>query len=110
MYREGLGLTEIGRFLDHEGFDGVMLGRIGLSYHFEFTYCRSRPVQPDPTPEDLVVFYLPDHAEWESACRSMVDAGFREVSPFNPYWRQRGRTFEDHDGYRIVLENDEWTW
>jgi catechol 2,3-dioxygenase-like lactoylglutathione lyase family enzyme len=108
MYSKGLGLTEIGRFEDHDGFDGVMLGRVGLGYHFEFTYCRTHPVQPSHTSEDLVVFYLPDAAEWERTCQSMLEAGFTEVSPFNPYWRRHGRTFEDHDRYRIVLELAEW--
>jgi catechol 2,3-dioxygenase-like lactoylglutathione lyase family enzyme len=108
MYCNGLGLAELGRFENHEGFDGVMLGRVGLGYHFEFTYCRTRPVQPKPTPEDLVVFYLPDAAEWQCACRSMLEAGFKEVASFNPYWQQHGRTFEDHDRYRVVLEQADW--
>lgn len=84
MYSKGLGLIEIGRFEDHEGFDGVMLGRVGLGYHFEFTCCRTHPVEPRPTPEDLVVFYLPDRAEWQRTCQSMLEAGFKEVTPFNP--------------------------
>ena len=104
MYREGLGLREIGRFENHEGFDGVMLGGAGLDYHFEFTYCRGHPVRPAPTPEDLVVFYLPDPTEWRRTCDSMLEAGFTEVPSYNPYWRRRGRTFEDHDRYRVVLQ------
>jgi len=108
MYSKGLGLTEIGRFENHEGFDGVMLGGVGFGYHFEFTYCRTHPVRPSHTPEDLVVFYLPDHTEWQRTCQSMLEAGFTEVSPFNPYWQQRGRTFEDQDHYRVVLEQAEW--
>jgi len=108
MYCKGLGLIEIARFENHDGFDGVMLGRVGLGYHFEFTYCRTHPVQPGPTPEDLIVFYLPDKAEWQRTCQSMLDVGFTEVPPFNPYWRQRGRTLEDHDRYRVVLQQDEW--
>jgi len=109
MYCRGLGLREIGRFENHQGFDGVMVGNVGLDYHFEFTYCRTHPVQPVPTPEDLIVFYLPDRMEWQTRCMSMLEARFAEVAPFNPYWRQRGRTFEDHDGYRIVLEQASWT-
>jgi hypothetical protein len=27
-----------GRFEDHAGFDGVMLGEPGAPYHFEFTH------------------------------------------------------------------------
>lgn len=108
MYRAGLGLQEIGRFDNHDGFDGVMLGRPGLGYHFEFTFCRTHPVAPAPTPEDLIVFYLPDAHAWRETCRSMREAGFVEVAPFNPYWQQRGRTFQDPDGYRVVLEQAVW--
>lgn len=108
MYRTGLGLLEIGRFENHAGFDGVMLGKPGLGYHFEFTYCLAHPVSPAPTPEDLVVFYLPDPGEWRQQCAMMLEAGFLEVNAFNPYWKQRGRTFEDHDGYRVVLEQAAW--
>jgi hypothetical protein len=108
MYRKGLGLIEIGRFEDHDGFDGVMLGRPGLDYHFEFTYCRAHPVAPAPTPEDLLVFYVADATEWRQSCDSMIDAGFVQVSSFNPYWQRHGRTFEDHDHYRVVLEQARW--
>jgi len=108
MYRAGLGLDELGRFENHEGFDGVMLGHPALPYHFEFTYCRAHPVAPTPTAEDLVVFYLPDPGEWQRRCAAMLAAEFREVPPFNPYWKLRGRTFEDDDGYRVVLEHSEW--
>ena len=109
MHRKGLGLREIGRFENHAGFDGVMIGKPGLDYHFEFTYCRAHPVTPTPTPEDLVIFYLPEANEWQKACSLMLEAGFTEVVPFNPYWQQRGRTFQDHDGYRIVLERASWS-
>ena len=108
LYRKGLGLIEIGRFEDHAGFDGVMLGRPGLPYHFEFTHCRAHPVAPTPTAEDLLVFYLPDLDDWVPACATMLEAGFVEVPPFNPYWGRRGRTFEDHDRYRLVLEQARW--
>lgn len=108
LYRGGLGLRELGRFENHDGFDGVMFGTPGLPYHFEFTCCRTHPVVPTPTNEDLIVLYLPDPSEWRRLCESMLAAGFVEVLSFNPYWRQRGRTFEDPDRYRVVLEQAEW--
>ena len=108
MYCHGLGLSVLGRFVDHDGFDGIMLGIAGADHHFEFTHCRSHPVHPAPTVEDLVVFYLPAHAEWQAACARMLEAGFKAVASFNPYWDVSGRTFEDHDGYRIVLQNATW--
>jgi catechol 2,3-dioxygenase-like lactoylglutathione lyase family enzyme len=108
MYRDGLGLRVVGSFEDHDGFSGVMLGAPGLNYHFEFTHCAAHPVAATPTAEDLAVFYIPDGAEWERVSASMLAAGFTAVTSFNPYWDVRGRTFEDHDGYRVVLQNAGW--
>lgn len=108
MYCGGLGLSVLGGFEDHQGFDGVMLGTPGAGHHFEFTMCRTHPVQPSPTHDDLVVFYIPSPMEWSQACVRMLAAGFKAVASFNPYWDVRGRSFEDPDGYRVVLERGEW--
>jgi hypothetical protein len=85
-----------------------MIGQPDASYHIEFTHCRARPVRAAPTAEDLVVFYLPAPGEWRRACARMLAAGFAQVASFNPYWDRQGRTFEDPDGYRVVLQNAEW--
>lgn len=108
MYRRGLGLRVAESFENHDGFDGVMLGVAGSGYHFEFTRCRTHPVAPAPTPEDLVVLYIPAEAEWKARCACMQAAGFKQVASFNPYWDIRGRTYEDPDGYRVVLQQTEW--
>jgi len=108
MYAQGLGLAELGRFADHDGFDGVMLGADGLDYHLELTCCRAHPVAPAPTPEDLLVLYIPDPGEWRERCERMLTAGFVAVAPFNPYWARHGRTFADGDGYRVVLQQADW--
>ncbi len=108
MYRRGLGLRVLGHFEDHAGFDGVMLGASDAGHHFEFTHCRTHPVAPSPTPEDLVVFYVPDESAWQSTCAALLAAGFKQVASFNPYWETHGRTFEDHDGYRTVVQQAAW--
>jgi catechol 2,3-dioxygenase-like lactoylglutathione lyase family enzyme len=109
MYRDGLGLCVIARFTDHDGFDGVMMGSDGMDYHLEFTCGRRHAVRPSPAPEDLLVFYIPEPEAWRHACARMDAAGFQAVSSFNPYWDRSGRTFEDPDGYRVVLQNATWT-
>lgn len=107
-YVRGLGLQVIGEFADHEGFDGVMLGLPGADWHLEFTHARAHPLVPQPTVEDLLVLYLPDGPAWQQACSDMLAAGFKPVTSFNPYWEARGRSFEDADGYRVVLQNAAW--
>lgn len=108
MYAAGLGFTALGRFADHDGFDGVILGVPGGAYHLEFTARRGHRVGTAPTEDHLLVFYLPTFPEWDEACARMTAAGFRRVSSFNPYWDISGRTFEDVDRYRVVLQNGEW--
>jgi catechol 2,3-dioxygenase-like lactoylglutathione lyase family enzyme len=109
MYCSGLGLRVIGGFENHDGFDGVMLGQAGSNYHFEFTHCRSHPVLPTPTSEDLAIFYIEEPSTWQTVCSNMRAAGFEEVDSFNPYWDIRGKTYQDHDGYRVVLQCAGWS-
>src|SRR5439155_11790131 len=86
-----------------------MLGVAGANYHFEFTHCRKHPVRPIPTVEDLVVFYIPSEPEWQRTCASMLAAGFKHATAFNPYWEAKGRTYEDCDGDRIIAYYG-WLW
>lgn len=102
-------LDDPGQFQRHDGFDGTILGDPNSRYHFEFTQCLRHSVAPAPTVEDLVVLYIPEQDEWQALCGRMVAAGFKQVVSFNPYWEVRGRTYEDPDGYRTVLECSEWT-
>jgi catechol 2,3-dioxygenase-like lactoylglutathione lyase family enzyme len=105
FYVVGLGLDQLGSFENHDGFDGVMVGVPGAPYHLEFTHQRGHAVAGAPTKDDLLVFYLPDDDEWKSAVDRMLAAGYAPVPSLNPYWDRRGRTFEDPDGYRVVLQN-----
>ena len=109
FYRDGLGLSVIGSFEDHQGFDGVMLGPPGEQYHLEFTSKRGHLVGRAPTADNLLVFYLPDAAEWSAAMERMRSCGYEPVASFNPYWDVQGKTFEDADGYRVVLQNAAWS-
>jgi len=108
FYRDGLGFNVLCEFKDHDGFDGVMLGLPGATYHLEFTRKIGHSAGRAPTEDNLLVFYLPDRTEWQSAVQKLEAAGHRPVSAFNPYWDVTGKTFEDPDGYRIVLQNARW--
>lgn len=108
FYRDGLGFEVLYEFNDHDGFDGVMLGRAGAAYHLEFTHKAGHPVGRAPTEDNLLVFYLPDEVEWKASLDRLERAGYKPVEAFNPYWDRKGKTFEDPDGYRVVLQNAGW--
>ncbi len=108
FYVAGLGLDLLYRFTDHDGFDGIMIGKAGAPYHFEFTHAAGHAAGRAPSEDNLLVFYLPERAEWQAAVDRMRAAGFDPVRSFNPYWDQAGATFEDPDGYRVVLQNAAW--
>ncbi len=108
FYREGLGFEVLSTFAGHDGFDGVMLGRRGAGYHLEFTRAAGHVAGRAPTADNLLVFYLPDVAEWRAAVTRLEQAGQVPVAAFNPYWDRSGRTFEDPDGYRVVLQCGSW--
>lgn len=108
FYRDGLGFAVVGGFTGHDGFDGAMLGHAGAGYHLEFTRKAGHAVGKAPTQDNLLVFYLSDAGAWAAAVARMESAGYTAVPAFNPYWDRQGKTFEDPDGYRVVLQNAAW--
>jgi catechol 2,3-dioxygenase-like lactoylglutathione lyase family enzyme len=104
FYRDGIGLIEIGGFRDHDGYDGVFLAVPGTGAHLELTAGGGQG-PPAPHPESLLAFYLgDDEAVQAVAARLGVDP----TDPANPYWAEHGVTFQDPDGFRVVLVPEGW--
>ena len=105
FYRDGLGLVVLGSFEGHAGYSGVMLGLPGSEYHLEFTSHEEGSPCPAPTRDNLLVFYIPDRAAIDRLTGRLNALGHYAVPPENPYWAELGATFEDPDGWRVVLMN-----
>ena len=104
FYRDGIGLPQTGGFRDHDGYDGVFLAVPGTGAHLELTAGGGHG-PPAPHPESLLVLYLGDEASVQTvAARLGVDS----VPPANPYWNGHGLTFQDPDGFRVVLVPERW--
>lgn len=99
FYRDGVGLSETGRFVDHDGYDGVFLEIPGTGAELELTAGGSTPA-PQSHPESLLVLYFDAQAELEATAHRIVDS---EVLPENPYWRVHARAFADPDGFQVLL-------
>jgi len=107
FYCDSLGFDVLGSFTDHEGFDGIMLGHKSCGYHLEFTRAKHHDAGRAPTQDNLLVFYIPDQETLAKLVARMQGNGYPAVESFNPYWDRCGKTFEDPDGYRVVLANME---
>ena len=100
--------------LSHRQFRGARrvrrrhAGRLGLPYHLEFTRKAGHPAGRAPTQDNLLVFSIPEPRGMAGGRRASASRGHEPVPSFNPYWDRGGRTFEDPDGYRVVLQNAAW--
>jgi catechol 2,3-dioxygenase-like lactoylglutathione lyase family enzyme len=105
FYRDGLGLPEVGRFDDHQGYDGVFLAVPGTSAHLEFT-SGGEHAPPAPHPETLVVLYLGSEEIVAEVCERV---GAEPLEPTNPYWQRHGITLSDPDGFQVVFVPSRWS-
>ena len=103
FYVDLVGLPELSRFADHDGFSGLIVGLPGDAHQLEFLSGPGGHPNPTPTPEDLLVLYLPV-GEHEAIVRRLRSAGQLPVSPLNPYWTKiEALHFVDPDNYGLVL-------
>jgi catechol 2,3-dioxygenase-like lactoylglutathione lyase family enzyme len=103
FYRDCLGLNELYRFESHAGYDGVMLGLPGAHYHLELTQHADIDATP-ATKENLLVFYVGSTSALLPIVERFAASGYFPVEAENPYWSTVGAvTFEDADGWRLVL-------
>ncbi len=83
FYRDGIGLTEIGGFRGHDGYDGAFLEVPGSGAHLELTAGGGHGA-PEPHPESLLVLYLGD-------AEVVQQVGARDpVSPTTRSWAEQG--------------------
>ncbi len=99
FYRDRVGLPELGRFVDHDGYDGALLDVPGTGSHLEFTTGGGHTA-PEPHPESLLVLYVETREELDTIARRMEPS---ETTPANPYWRRNARAFLDPDGCEVLL-------
>jgi catechol 2,3-dioxygenase-like lactoylglutathione lyase family enzyme len=108
FYGEGLGLTELSRFADHDGFDGLIMGEPGVPHHLEFTTEHDgRPPFPSH-PEDVLAFYASDADAYRATIDRLDAIGAPRKISTNPWWDEGGVTFEDPDGRRVVVTSRTW--
>jgi catechol 2,3-dioxygenase-like lactoylglutathione lyase family enzyme len=104
FYRDVLVLEQISSFESHAGYDGVILALPGRRDHTFSSRTTSAAVRvPTPTKDNLIVFYVEDEAAFREMAARLKRDGHDPVGPVNLCWAENGLTFEDPDGWRVVL-------
>lgn len=102
FYCSILFLEILGEFKDHNGYDGVFIGKQGDSLHLEFTQS-SEPANHIFDEDDLLVFYPETQLEYETIIYNIQQLKIPTITPKNPYWLQNGTMIKDPDGFRVVV-------
>lgn len=102
FYTEIVGLSVLGNFKDHDGYDGVFLGLPGADWHLEFT-TSTEPANHKPDEDDLLVFYPASAEEHAAITERFAKHNIPPVEPKNPYWKVNGTLYIDPDGFGVMI-------
>lgn len=104
FYVDVLGMEILGDFKNHNGYDGVFLGKKNENWHLEFTKSEEI-ISFNFGDEDILVFYPNTRLEYESILDNIENSSIKSIEAKNQYWNENGKMFLDPDGYRIVISD-----
>lgn len=103
FYIDILCFERLGSFQDHNGYDGVFIGKSDLNWHFEFTQSEEK-AQYTFDEDDIIVLYPETILEYSTLIDS-ISKSVSFISSKNPYWNENGKMFLDPDGFRIIVSD-----
>ncbi len=104
FYIDILGFELLGGFENHNGYDGVFIGKSNENWHLEFTKSEEI-VLFDFNEEDILVFYPNNKMEFDFIINKIQSKKIEFVKAKNPYWNENGKMILDPDGYRIIISD-----
>lgn len=104
FYIDVLGLELLGGFENHNGYNGVFLGKQDENWHLEFTQS-DEVTNHTFDDDDLLVFYPNSKLEFELLKEKLEHHSVQFVKSKNPYWNENGIQFLDPDGFGIVISH-----
>ena len=105
FYTSVLNFEILGKFENHDGYDGVFLGIKGENWHLEFTQNEEKP-QSHFDEDDALVLYPKTQETYEEILENLKKFEVPLLEPKNPYWRDKGVCFEDCDHYKIIISKE----
>lgn len=104
FYTQVLNFEILGNFENHNGYNGVFIGKQNENWHLEFTKSKEQ-VEFSFGDDDILVFYPENKKEYQEILNQASKKNIHFIEAKNPYWNENGKMFLDPDGYRIVVSN-----
>jgi hypothetical protein len=104
FYVNLIGLSLLGEFKNHSGYDGVFIGNTNLDWHLEFTRT-VESVDHKFDDDDILVFYPETQHEYDHLLEQINTLKVVKSLAKNPYWQENGITIKDPDGHTVVISN-----
>ncbi|WP_396212251.1 VOC family protein [Flavobacterium sp.] len=104
FYIDILGLELLGGFENHNGYDGVFIGKPNENWYLEFTKS-DEIVTFNFGEEDILVFYPNTKLEFELIHDKLKTNKMEFIKAKNSYWNENGKMILDPDGYRVVISH-----
>lgn len=99
-----LGFELLGTFENHNGYDGVFIGKSNENWHLEFTKTKE-VISFDFKEDDILVFYPESKMEFDLLVHKLQSHEIEFIKAKNPYWNENGKMILDPDGYRILISD-----
>jgi catechol 2,3-dioxygenase-like lactoylglutathione lyase family enzyme len=102
FYVDVLGFEIIGKFENHNNYNGVFLGLPNANWHLEFTQSDEKAKHTFDE-DDILVFYPSTIKEYKDLYLRIKQKKIDFILPKNAYWETNGIMILDPDGYRVVF-------
>jgi catechol 2,3-dioxygenase-like lactoylglutathione lyase family enzyme len=104
FYIDILGFELLGGFENHNGYNGIFIGKSNENWHLEFTKSEDI-VLFDFNEDDILVFYPNSKMEFDFIMNKIQSKKIEFIKAKNPYWNENGKMILDPDGYRVVISD-----
>lgn len=104
FYTGIIGLEVLFSFQDHNGYNGLFLGKQGHDWHLEFTSSKDKARHKFDI-EDMLVFYPTEKDEYDKIVDQIEANNIEKIQSRNPYWNDNGIMILDPDGFGVVVSH-----
>jgi hypothetical protein len=104
FYINILGFELLGGFENHNGYDGIFIGKSSENWHLEFTKSEEI-IHFDFNEDDVLVFYPNSKIEFDLIMNKIQSTKIEFIKAKNSYWNENGKMVIDPDGYRIIISD-----